>query len=505
MSNTLVNNDSKNEGRSSEFAQMNGLEINEVKVESNTDIDAIPTSLQEEIQVEEVVTTRPVAGHPLLKGLTVSGGVLVLVIIFGSMIGGLSESISNPNNIQQPVANKSKEETNLKEEDDKGQLKTAIAITSQKGELAAIANRKSSSSPTPSVSPSSPQAQAIPTATPTTSSPVTVRREPPPPPTYQPPPRRTTTSYNPQPIPQPQIQRQTFAPRAERTNFNPPQSLPFNRGNQKDPMQEWLAAGNVGNYSAGDGATNDYEQSNFKNAQVEGGSGTFRNVSSNQQTSTTPPNYDGKRVLVGTRASGILETPIAWVGGNIQGQQTQTSLIRLSQPLKGFDGQEVLPKGSYIVASFSPSNSEIVQQMTAVAALVNFGGKTQEKPITPNSILILGRNGNLLKAQSRRGGSGLGNSLMASLLSGLSNAAEIQNRNSSQITVNSGNGTTVTSTSNENRNLLAGFTEGTIDEILSRMRNANERQIQNVQQQQQVFVIDANTEVQIFVNQTTMI
>lgn len=492
--------------RSSEFARMNGIEI-------DTTISKIAPTEEtqvenEEIQVEEIVTTRPVAGHPLLKGLTVSGGVLLLVIVFGSMIGGLSQSLSNSNNIQEPVTTKTKEE-DLNSEEDKGQLKTAIAITSQKGELAAIASKKSNSNPIPSASPSPSQPQTLPTATPTTNPPITVRREPPPPPqtTYQP--RQRNATYNPQPTQSQPTQSQPTqrVPRTEPT-VNSRSLVPsFSRDVQKDPMQEWLAAGNIGNYSAGDssGNVNDtaFDEDSNKNLQVEGGSGRSATF---QQTSTIPPNYDGKRILVGTRAGGVMETPIAWVGSGISSnqQQGQNSLIRLSQPLKAFDGSEVLPKGSYIVAILNPTNSEIAQ-MSAISALVNIDGKTIEKQLPANSILILGKDGNLLKAKSRKGGSNLGNSLMASLLSGLSKAAEIQNRALSETSISS-NGVTTTSTSNSDKDLVAGFAEGSINEILSRMKTQNERQIQSVQQQQQqVFVIEAGKEVQIFVNQSIII
>lgn len=199
-----------------------------------------------------------------------------------------------------------------------------------------------------------------------------------------------------------------------------------------------------------------------------------------------------------------METPIAWVGSGVNNQQqAQNCLIKLSEPLKAFDGKEVLPKGSYVVAILNPTNSEIAQ-MTAVSALINSGGQTQERQLPANSILILGKNGNLLKAESRKGGSNLGNSLIASLLGGLSKAAEIQNRANSETTISS-LGTTTTTTSNGEKDLVAGFAQGSINEILSRMKNSNEQQLQRLQQQQQVFVIEAGKQVQVFVNQSILI
>lgn len=93
---------------------------------------------------------------------------------------------------------------------------------------------------------------------------------------------------------------------------------------------------------------------------------------------------------------------------------------------------------------------------------------------------------------------------MASLLSGLSKAAEIQNRANSQTTISS-LGSVTTTIDNPDKDLVAGFAQGSLNEILSRMKSANERQLQGLQQQQQVFVIEAGKEVQIFVNQSISI
>ncbi|BAT56997.1 unknown protein (plasmid) [Nostoc sp. NIES-3756] len=502
-----------NGNRSQEFAQMNGVEI---KADSTSSPESTTNEPQNE--PEEVVTTRPVAGHPLLKGLTISGGVLLLVISFGAMIGTLTGALNSPSNNQSEQDIKTTQQVKPdNEENEKGELKTAIAITSQKGELQAIAKKDNggvSSTPSPTPSPTTTATTAVTVkAVPVQRQPTTYQAPPPPPTpisrptrTYQvvsnPPTRQQISPSRISALPTPQPKPVTVKP-----NVSNSQPLPSVKTSPKDPMQEWLAAANVGNYSSSDSSNSEsnYEQPDLKNAQVEGGSGVkpVNASQTNQDSSTSQTNYDGKRVLVGTRAAGVMETPIAWLGSNVSNQQEQNCLIRLSQPLKAFDGEEVLPKGSYIVAVVNPSNSEIAQ-MTAVAALVNSNGTTQERQLPANSILILGKNGNLLKAQSRKGGENLGSSLMASLLSGLSKVAEIQNRANSETTISSF-GTTTTTTNNGEKDLVAGFAEGSINEILSRMKNSNERQIQGLQQQQQVFVIEAGQQVQVFVNQSISI
>ncbi|BAY14086.1 TrbI/VirB10 family protein [Calothrix sp. NIES-2098] len=500
-SNSSTNKESNN--RSQEFAQMNGVEI-----EKNSSSSIEVTLSEEPKEPEEVVTTRPIAGHPLLKGLTVSGGVLLLVLIFGAMIGTLTGALNEKGNNQTQQSAKTSQEMKEQEKDtEDGNLKTAMAITTQKGELQSISKKDNGDvSPTPSPTTTPTATVSVKTQPRITRSP-TIYQAPPPPIAVT----RPSTSYQATPPVKQLASVPTSAPQPKpvKSNVGNTNPLPKVKTTPKDPMQEWLAVANIGNYASSDSGSGESnnEVTDLKNAGVEGGTGVKPASASNrnQEVPQSPQtNYDGKRVLVGTRAAGTMETPIAWVGSGVNNQQqAQNCLIKLSEPLKAFDGKEVLPKGSYVVAILNPTNSEIAQ-MTAVSALINSDGQTQEKQLPPNSILILGKNGNLLKAESRKGGSNLGNSLMASLLGGLSKAAEIQNRANSETTISS-LGTTTTTTSNGEKDLAAGFAQGSINEILSRMKNSNEQQLQGLQQQQQVFVIEAGKQVQVFVNQSIMI
>ncbi|QLE59862.1 TrbI/VirB10 family protein [Nostoc sp. TCL26-01] len=496
--NSEATDNSKTTHRSQDFARMNGVEIPNGS-ETSSPVDEPKT------EPEEIVTTRPVANHPLLKGLTVSGGVLLIVVIFATMISSINGALNSPGD-KSAQQNAKTAQTDIKSdnENEEGELKTAIALTSQKGELQAVTKQDTeTTSPTPTVT-------ATVKTQPTPTRPVTIHSTPPPPIVTRP--SRSdlkavqpvVRQSAPAPIPKPVKSQVVSNPLPVRTTL-------------KDPVQEWLAAANVGNYSSTDSGNADLNQQepDLNNAQVDGGIGikSSRQPESdglrptvghrNSSPQSPPTNYASKQVLVGTRAAGVMETPVAWVGSRVSNQQPQNSLIRLTQPLKAFDGSEVLPKGAYVVAMINPTNSEIAQ-MTAVSALINSGGRTQEKQLPPNSILILGKNGNLLKAESRKGGSNLGSSLMASLLSGLSKVAEIQNRANSETTISS-LGTTTTTTNNSEKDLVAGFAQGSINEILGRMKNSNEQQLQKLQQQQQVFVIESGKQVQVFVNQSISI
>ncbi len=80
-------------------------------------------------------------------------------------------------------------------------------------------------------------------------------------------------------------------------------------------------------------------------------------------------------------------------------------------------------------------------------------------------------------------------------------AAEVQNRPNSQVTTNS-NSFSSSTISNGNKDVFAGFTEGTLSEIVRGIQTNNQQRIQELQSADKVFVIEAGKEVQIFVNQT---
>ena len=138
--------------------------------------------------------------------------------------------------------------------------------------------------------------------------------------------------------------------------------------------------------------------------------------------------------------------------------------------------------------------------MSAVSALINVGGQTLEKTIAENSIIILNKNGEALKAQSQKG-SNLGSDFMTAIIAGVSKAAEVKNNLSSQTTISS-NGYSTSTSSNNDKNLLAGFAQGSFSQILQSIQSSNQQKIQSLQSESRVFVIPVNTTVQIFVNQT---
>jgi hypothetical protein len=303
-------------------------------------------------------------------------------------------------------------------------------------------------------------------------------------------------------------------------------------------MQQWLAAANAGSYgSVAPGSHTDqasdssYQAADYSPTdasdntdwQLAGGTGTpsaqfEQAIASQTATANSTPQSDptkeqsnagytsvnytnsGKNLLIGTRAGGKLDTPIAW-SGNLQNSD-QNFLIQLTQPLLAADKSVAVPKGAYLVARVRNANAGGLLQMSATSALLTRNGQTTEQPLPQGAILVLGKGGKPLQAKAQRRGGG-GNNLGAVLLSGASHAAELANQAVSQSVFNTGGGYTATTTSRD-PNYLAGFGQGAAQAIVQQMQNRHQLAQQPIASQP-IYVLNQGTSVQIFVNQSVLL
>lgn len=449
-----------------DFAAMNGVSI---EVESLTQIDAP--------EPEEITTTRTIPQNPLLKMAVIGGVILVFVMIVGGLINGSMNALNfSTTKIESPKTNQ--ETTEEPVNDETGQNKTALALTSQNAEFQKIRNQKAEASPSPTFTPV-PVAPPPPRTIPQRTQPVTVSRNPSPLRINTPPTRSIPVS-----------QAQAQAKPVVRVTPNASRAVKIQ---QLDPMQQWLAVANVGSFSSS--VNSDDEQLNASG--IKGGIGSSTEVKNETTAQTTETDYNAKRILVGSTTEGRLETPIFWGTGDDIGQNY---LIKISLPLKASDGSEVLPTGSYLVAQLTNSNGSGFAQLRGVSVLINSDGNTQEKKLPENAILIMSKNGSFLKAESRQG-SNLGGDLMSAVIAGVAKAAEIQNRPTSQVT-NTSYGVSSSVTTNDDRNITAAFGEGAFNNVLEGVKASSVRRSQQLNSQEKVFVVSAGTTVQIFVNQT---
>lgn len=459
-----------------DFASMNGAKSSDKTTDS--------IQQEENPAPEEIVTTRTVSQSPILKGGVIAFISLLFVMIIGTLLGNSINVLKfSSSNVQPPK--KEAQITPVEPENETGKDKTALALTSQNYELKQIRDQKTTPTPTPT-----------PTSSPASIAPVTapmplvrqVRQ------TYP------VASQPPAPRTFPQVRRerpqarQILREHPQAQTRNPPRSQQSSQPTQLapklDPTQQWLLAANAGSFSS----TTDEPESEKqpKTMGIEGGIGGAIPVS---QTSLT--NYNAHSVLIGSTAEGRLETPIAWGVGDSGGQNY---LVKISKSLKASDGSEVLPVGSYLVVQLSESNGSGIAKLHGVSALVNIDGNMQEKPLPPNAVLVMAKDGNFLKANSRKG-SNLGNNFISAIVSGVAKAAEVQNRATSQTSTNS-NGFSTTSTTNDQKDLSAAFGEGAFNSILDNIKSSNVSRSQQLSGRDEVFVIDVGKPVGIFVNQT---
>lgn len=461
------------------FAAMNGVKDLNINIESSDEVE------KEIPEPEEIVTTRTVSQNPFLKVIVIGGGILMFVMLIGGVINGSMNALKASTN-QKIEPKQNSQEVEEPVVDETGKDKTALALTSQSVDLKKVRDLKAVPETTPT-----PKHTPYPvSATPTT--PVPIRR-----PVVQNPPYRPeilpSVRHNQPPIVQHQPKPTQY--QAQRNTITATKTPAI------DPMQQWLAVANAGSFSTNTAQlTPELSDSTQADSteEIKGGLGKPKLDKQTPKNQSENTNYSQARVLVGTRAEGKLETPIVW--NNHTENQALNYLIRLTKPLKASTGSEILPKDSYIVVQMKGANQSEYIQLQAVAALVNTNGETEEKSIPEGTVLILAKNGKLLKAESRRGGD-LGGTLFSAVLSGVTKAAEIQNRPNSQVITNN-NGFSSSTISNENKDLLAGFTEGTLSEIVRGIQTNNQQRIQQFQSADKVFVIEAGKEVQIFVNQT---
>jgi hypothetical protein len=462
--------DTSSEKKKKDFAAMNG-------VSSVIAQEALPSSRQEAIEPEQVITVRPISQNPLIKIGVVASGIFLFIAVIGSVINGSMSALKQSTAKTEDLKKGEGVSQESLADDEAGETKTDLALTTQKERFEKLRNSKAQQQetlPKPiNIAPPH-KIKVIPR-----QQPVAVRFIPPQP-------KLVATSRTPQPKPVAVSRpiKQALITRVQA------QVQPV------DAMQQWQVAANIGSFFSSD------EPDELPGVSgIEGGTGQSTEVSAKNVApggkNTQEVDYNAPRVLVGSKTEGKLETPIAWSPQN-SNKVAQNYLIKISKPLKANDNSEVLPAGSYLVAQLINSNASGFVQLEGVTVLVNKDGHTQEKQLPENSVLILSKEGSFLKAESRKG-SNVGRSLISAVVAGVTKAVEIRNRPTSQITTSSDISTS--STTNQDKDLLSGFGEGAFGNILEDIQADNERQASEFNSQDKVFVIDAGKTVQIFINQ----
>jgi len=436
---------------------------------------------------EEIITKGSFLQRGGMKAIVVSCGVFIGVGLFGATIYGLFDSVTNPSS---QVATTTTKTERHDPEESTGQQKTEVALTSQKAELSNVGHDSTTTSPTPT---------ATPTATPTLNPKPKEKVRPLSRETSPPPQRQIQIIHTPAPVSTPERMHTS-------TPLEPPRQSPQIMAVQKrslpsaiethtpsiDPNVAWQAAANIGMY--GDGTDSTEVKPDPKPKLVKPTPETLPNAA------LTADYNSGRSVIVGSHASGRLETAIAWTL-NSNARSEQSYLIRLTEPLKSADGTVVIPKEAMVVAHVKSVTEAGLLDMSAVSMVVQEKNGVVEKSIPEGAILIQGGGGSPLKAEYRVP-SHFGADVRTAALAGMGKAAEIYNSSDSTISINNG-GSSATS-SNGRRNIWAGAIQGSTQEMVNRAQQTNNQrnQLDSNNYNNRILTLSKGASVQLFVNRS---
>lgn len=203
-------------------------------------------------------------------------------------------------------------------------------------------------------------------------------------------------------------------------------------------------------------------------------------------------------LLMGSVGSGILETPLALRSENSESGSTDTFVTVLEEPILTSSGAIYFPAGTrfiFLIKSISESGQV---EMPVVAAVVD----DREMPLPPGVIQIRGEGQQPLIANKFRnkGKSILPLDASLALSAGISRASGLFNRTQSKVVVN--DSSTVVSEENPEPSILAGVLEGSTQALTEILNDRNEKAIEGIEKQKNVWFLKAGTPVTVYVNRS---
>ena len=468
---------------------------------AKVEVDAIGTTAPDDPY--EVRTNHSFATHPMSKGVVVLGITFAALSVGGIFVTALMGGFSGGSNTVAAIPS-SEPKPNQPSITDADTLRAKLLFNEQNKEVSKFKQDRQAkvavTQPTPKPVPVQPTPvqvaprpvaySAPPRPAPVYNRPVAYSAPPPRPAAYSAPPLRRVT--------------QQVAPLPP-----PPRPAPQAPSQVQDPSQQWLAAANMGSYGSlpatqrstaiNSRATNYQNVSSETIATENTANKSSDTTSSSPYQSSSYSNNAGSNVIVGTKVKAKLETPIAW-SGKLE-NPNQNFLIQLNEPLKASTGNVVVPKGAYLVAKITAADGAGLLNMSVASVLINENGQTTEKPVPNGVLLILGKDGQPLKASSQRRNT-TGNDLGTVILSGAASTANLINRPTSQSVYNSDRGFSSTTT-NSDPNYIAGFGSGASAALLQQMQNRNNQARVAAQSEPKVFTLKQGTSLQVFVSKST--
>ncbi len=525
----------------SQMAKLVGLEednrsTNNKKVEVEVESTGLPSSQPQEEQTEPSLSSNPFAKLGIVSAATL--GVVLVAGVFLSqlMSAGNQKSQNNKNSIPaQPEPALATRPQQLESEVET--LKTKLALTEQAEQIKAAQQklrnpqvsklRVTASRP---ISPASPNRVrvALPrvVASPRVSAPIRTA--------YIPrtvnvirdiPQNRPIPSVKVlQPLPQKPVQPKP-TPSPSPAPIKPvtqpivqiaPQPTPTPT---LDPLQEWSKLAKMGSYGL--------VSSVASNRGVNNPPPVAPQPTNTQPPQTPPPQpqppvisqaqkQNSKSVAVGTSVKAVLATAVFGEttrstnnssrsnnNGNKDEENKTVFVVRLKQPLKSIDNAIALPEKTELLAEISSISEQGLLQLNVTKVILPNNNNPIERSLPQNALIIRAPQGRPLIANQYRngGGSTLGADAGLFVLGGIGKAAELLNRNDSEIRFGGSEGY-ISSTSNRQRNVAAGIFEGGIRTIVPQITQRNQQAMSQLAQRTNIWFLAAGKEIEVYVNQT---
>ena len=415
------------------------------------------------------------ASNPVARLGLAAGGVLVLVVAVGAVVGGLQSSTTPPVTQVTPSPTPSPFASPMVPGSE-GSTKEQLAFQEQKERM------KNQKLPTPVMKKVTVAKQITPTST-ISPSPAPIPESMPPPPVPIAPP--------PAPIPA----TQPLPPIAVAT-------LPI------DPNKEWADLAQAGTYGSVP-ATILASSSNMPLPPIASSPllrppDTFAPSSLPSSTLGLPSlsTYaSSKKLRIGSTATATLINPIAWLpdGKDAAFGNSSKFIVRLDEPLKGVEGDVVIPIGAELVVavrSLDPKTG--LADLTALQVIIN----NQEYAPPAGSITVRGESGRPLIADKLqdKGRDIVAGDMSLILFGALSKVGEVMNQPNSATSVATGT-TTVSSVSNS-PSVLGAALQGGFSVLAQQQQQRNQQWISEITSRPDVRFIPSGRRLQIFINQS---
>ena len=197
----------------------------------------------------------------------------------------------------------------------------------------------------------------------------------------------------------------------------------------------------------------------------------------------------GKVIPVTTRIKATVATTTTWMGSSTE----QKFHIQTDSDAPSVDGSIAIPKGTYLLAKVSQSNSSGYIDLQILSVQID----GQEKPIPAEAIIVQGKSGEPIRAKVKNqvgsGGGGLGRMFLAAGLAGIGEAAN--STNSAKIFI--GNTTSISNGSNIGAGVAKGVADSLSQQISGQVNLTTRRPTSN----QPVLVLKSGTKLELIINQ----